>query len=123
MDRPLEGLRVLDTSMGAAGQQAAGLLADYGAEVILVEPPGGAALRDWSPAGAAVFNRGKSSLVHAPADPVARQRLAELARTADVLVSDMPLEALGLDPAELKVSAPGLIQVRLSGFGADARHP
>jgi len=123
MDRPLEGLRVLDTSMGAAGQQAAGLLADYGADVILVEPPGGAALRDWSPAAAAVFNRGKSSLVHTPSDPVARQRLTELARTADLVVSDMPLEASGLDPAELKVSAPGLIQVRLSGFGADAKHP
>ncbi|WP_202349583.1 CoA transferase [Mycobacterium paraintracellulare] len=46
MFRPLEGLRVLDLSTNLAGIRASGVLADYGADVVWVEPIGGAARRD-----------------------------------------------------------------------------
>ena len=117
MNRPLEGLRILDLSPSGAGQHAAGLLADYGADVILVEPSGGAALRDWAPAAAASFNRGKRSIIFDPADADARGRLADLAADADAIVSDGDLDRLGLDSAALKRTAPGLVHVRVTGFG------
>src|ERR1035437_3412312 len=62
MPGPLHGLRVLDCSTGPAGLRAAGLLADYGADVIWVERPGGHRLRRDDPVAAAVFNRGKRSI-------------------------------------------------------------
>jgi crotonobetainyl-CoA:carnitine CoA-transferase CaiB-like acyl-CoA transferase len=45
MTRPLDGLRVLDCSLGTAGPRASGMLADLGADVVWVEPPGGDPLR------------------------------------------------------------------------------
>ena len=61
MTGPLEGLRVIDCSRGTAGPRATGVLADYGADVLWIEPPGGARLR-----GEPAFpflSRGKQSTV------------------------------------------------------------
>ena len=60
---PIEGLRVVDCSRGTAGPRATGMLADYGADVVWVEPPGGDPLRRCAPEAASVFNRGKRSVV------------------------------------------------------------
>jgi crotonobetainyl-CoA:carnitine CoA-transferase CaiB-like acyl-CoA transferase len=62
MTRPLDGLRVLDCSLGTAGPRASGMLADLGADVVWVEPPGGDPLRLRDPAAASVFGRGKRSI-------------------------------------------------------------
>src|SRR5205085_10806921 len=61
MSGPLDGLRVIDCSRGTAGPRASGLLADYGADVIWVEPPGGDPWRDELAVPYAVFTRGKRS--------------------------------------------------------------
>ena len=60
---PLTGLRVIDCSWGTAGPRATGMLADYGADVIRVEPPGGDPYRDELAVAYSVFNRGKRSIV------------------------------------------------------------
>jgi crotonobetainyl-CoA:carnitine CoA-transferase CaiB-like acyl-CoA transferase len=91
----LSGLRVLDLSAGVAGQYCGKLLAGYGADVILAEPPAGTATR-WCgpvlPGGppstrSALFrhlNQGKTGVV---ADP-AGERLRELAGLADIVIRD-----------------------------------
>ncbi len=60
---PIEGLRVVDCSRGTAGPRATGMLADYGADVVWVEPPGGDPLRRYAPEAVAVLDRGKRSVV------------------------------------------------------------
>ena len=58
---PLAGLRVLDLSNSPAGAQASQTLADFGAEVVQVEPPGGSPLRDLP--SFPMIGRGKKSMV------------------------------------------------------------
>ncbi|HKE76584.1 MAG TPA: CoA transferase, partial [Acidimicrobiales bacterium] len=119
---PLDGLRVVDCSWGTAGPRATGLLADYGADVLWVEPPGGDRLRRLDPAAASVFNRGKRSVEVDLKDPDQRDRVAGLVARADVLVhSWRPGVAarLGLDYADLHDAHPGLVVCSISGFGPD----
>ncbi|MFN8508856.1 MAG: CoA transferase [Dehalococcoidia bacterium] len=109
MTAPLDGFRILDCSEGLAGPMAAMHLADFGAEVIKVEPPGGE--RGRSNPGFPLWNRNKQGLVldiHVPADAV---RLRELLATADGCVFSQPLdvlEAAGLDPASMTKLNPAL---------------
>jgi crotonobetainyl-CoA:carnitine CoA-transferase CaiB-like acyl-CoA transferase len=122
MSLPLSGLRIIDCSFGTAGPQASGLLADYGAEVIWVEPPGGDPLRREMPAAAAVYNRGKRSVALDPNDPVAREQIARLADRADIFIESWtPGEAdrLGLGYGSLRSRNPQLIYCSVSGFGQD----
>jgi crotonobetainyl-CoA:carnitine CoA-transferase CaiB-like acyl-CoA transferase len=112
----LSGLRVLDLA-GEPAQMAGRILADLGAEVVKVEPPGGDPLRAAPPRRGseslrfAAWNAGKTSVVLAPGDP----RLAELLAGAD-LVLETPgwPSAPALDPA----SAPQAVWVRVTPFGA-----
>src|ERR1700691_89718 len=60
---PLAGLRVIDCTRGMAGPRATGMLADYGADVIWVEPPGGDPYRDALACHYSVINRNKRSVV------------------------------------------------------------
>src|SRR5579871_699473 len=83
---PLEGLCVLDCSAGLAGARATGMLADYGADVVWIEPPGGDRCRLYEPASASVFNRGKRSVELDLVDPSARDKMFELVDRADVFV-------------------------------------
>jgi len=118
---PLDGLRVLDCSLGFAGPRATGLLADYGADVVWVEPPGGDPFRRRSPAAASVFNRGKRSVILDAARPDDRRRLVGLARDADVFVHGWPAELArewGLDAAALRPDAPSLVHCSIASFGA-----
>ncbi len=121
MTGPLDGLRVVDCSLGFAGPRATGLLADYGADVIWVEPPGGDLFRVRAPAAASVFNRGKRSVILDVGQPDQRERLDRLLDGADVCVHTWPpgsAEAWGLDPTTLRVRFPTLVICTISAFGA-----
>jgi formyl-CoA transferase len=124
---PLRGLKVLELGQLIAGPFAAKTLADFGADVIKVEPPGtGDPLRQWRllKDGTSVWwqvqSRNKRSVVLdlKLADDVAVVRA--LATEADVLIENFrpgALEAYGLDPQALLAANPGLIMLRVSGYG------
>lgn len=124
---PLEGIRVLDLSRLVAGNMITHLLADYGAEVIKVEPPDkGDALRDWGAAGVPVqwkvYARNKKSLTLNLRNPRAHEALMRLVPTAHVLVENFRvggLEKMGLGPDVLHAANPGLTVVRVTGWGQD----
>ena len=83
--QPLEGLRIVDVTSGPVGGLATMVLADFGAEVVRVEPAGGDLLR--AEAHARVWLRGKRSVVCSDA-----QLDALVVRTADAVVADRPLD-------------------------------
>jgi crotonobetainyl-CoA:carnitine CoA-transferase CaiB-like acyl-CoA transferase len=140
MDRsqPLTGIRVLDCSRVLAGPFATMLLADLGAEVWKLEPPGGDETRGWGPpfwgdpadgmsAYFASVNRGKRGLT---VDLRSGDGLAvfdQLAAAADLLVHNLrPASAdrLGLGAVRLREHHPRLIVAAVSGFaGAAADRP
>ncbi len=111
---------------------AGALLADLGADVILVEPPGGSAARAVGPFVAGregdpeaslwfwSYNRGKRSVALDLDDPGDQQRLRDLAATADVLIeSDVPgaMATRGLGPQDLSEVNPGLVYTSVTAFG------
>jgi crotonobetainyl-CoA:carnitine CoA-transferase CaiB-like acyl-CoA transferase len=117
---PIEGLRVVDCSRGTAGPRATGILADYGADVVWVEPPGGDPCRDEVPASTAVFNRGKRSIELDLTDREARAQLLELIDRAEVFVESWrpgTARQLGLDYETLHARNPALVYLSISGFG------
>jgi crotonobetainyl-CoA:carnitine CoA-transferase CaiB-like acyl-CoA transferase len=114
----LGGLTVVDLSWGIAGALASLLLADFGAEVIRVEPPEGDVLRT-HPAFP-LWGRGKQSVVLDLRTDGGRRDARRLAERADILlVSFRPgaAERLGLGYAELAAANPGLIYTSITGFG------
>ena len=111
---------------------AGALLADLGADVVLVEPPSGSAARSVGPFVAGregdpeaslwfwSYNRGKRSVALDLDDPRDQQRLRDLATSADVLIeSDAPgaMAARGLGPGDLAEVNPGLVYTSISAFG------
>lgn len=120
----LDGIRVLDLSRLMAGNMLSLQLADFGADVIKIEPPEGDPLRDWKDDGHSLFwqtyGRNKRSVMlnlREPADMVALWSLVE---TADVFIENYrpgTLENMGLAPENLLARRPDLIVVRISGFG------
>src|SRR5258707_7223039 len=96
MGDALEGFRVLDLSESVAGQFCCRMLADFGAEVTLVEPPQGSGLREMPPfdpptsgLGSLLFfhlNLGKRSLVLDPRSADDWNKLRALAKSTDVIV-------------------------------------
>ena len=127
----LSSYRVLDLT-DERGQLAGMILAQLGADVIAVEPPGGTRSRRIGPFHHDVddperslvhwaWNRGKRSVVLDLADEADRERFRDLAAGADVLLeSGGPghLAALGLGPDALQALNPALVQVSISAFGA-----
>jgi crotonobetainyl-CoA:carnitine CoA-transferase CaiB-like acyl-CoA transferase len=105
----LEGFRVVELTTGIAGPIVGMFLADFGAEVIKVEPPDGDPAR--SDPGFAVWNRGKKSVVADPADEGRRSWLAGLIAGADVLVvsDESLLAAYGLSQPGLLRDCPRLV--------------
>ena len=131
---PLDGIRVLDASRVLAGPFATMLLADLGADVIKLEPPGGDESRGWGPpwwgepgdARSAYFasvNRNKRSVVLDLRTDVGRAILDRLAAASDLLVQNhRPTVAarLGLDAARLEAKFPRLVVVGIGSFAGDA---
>jgi crotonobetainyl-CoA:carnitine CoA-transferase CaiB-like acyl-CoA transferase len=124
---PLEGVRVLDLSRLVAGNITTHVLADLGAEVIKVEKPGrGDDLRNWTTAGVSVwwqvYARNKKSLALDLRRAEGREVLLRLVEGAAVLVENFrpgTLEAMGLAPDLLHEHNPGLVILRISGWGQD----
>jgi crotonobetainyl-CoA:carnitine CoA-transferase CaiB-like acyl-CoA transferase len=115
---PFEGLTVLDLSNDAAGAVTTMLLADRGATVVKVEPPAGDPFR--ADPGAAVWNRGKRSIV---LDLRTASGLADLERLtpgADVLVETFTpgvTTALGIDEPTLRRANRRLVYCSITGYG------
>src|SRR5262245_14598193 len=130
---PLAGIRVVDLTTVVVGPTATLFLADYGAEVIKVEAPGGDLLRTLggrSRSGQRSgrfthFNRNKRSLVLDLKQNKAREVLHKLLATADVFIANIrpaALERLGLGPDALRAKHNKLIVCNLMGFGRGGRY-
>ncbi len=124
MPGPLDGLRVIELGQLIAGPFCGQLLGDLGAEVIKVEPPGvGDAMREWGqgkPVWWPVIARNKKCITLDLRRTVGQAILADLAAQADILIENFrpgTLEKWGLGPEVLHGRNPGLIVVRVSGFG------
>jgi crotonobetainyl-CoA:carnitine CoA-transferase CaiB-like acyl-CoA transferase len=120
----LSGVRVLDLSRLVAGNTLTGVLADFGAEVIKVEPAAGDTLRAWRTKDVQVnwklYARNKKSLALELRKPEVRDLLLKLVDKADMFVESFrpdTLEAMGLGPEALLAKNPKLIVVRISGWG------
>ena len=125
---PLAGIRVLELGHYVAAPFATRLLADLGAEVVKVEPPGGDPVRQWGARykGSApwwsVHARNKRCISLDLKKPEARRIVLELVRSCDALVENFrpgQLAAMGLGEAELRAVRPDLVIARVSGYGQD----
>ena len=129
---PLAGLKVVELGQLIAGPFAAKTLGDFGAEVIKIEPPasgespGGDPLRQWRLLhdGTSVWwqvqSRNKRSVALDLKDEAARAIVRGLIAEADVLVENFKpgvMEAWGLGYERLSAANPGLIMLRISGYG------
>jgi formyl-CoA transferase len=121
---PLDGVRVLDLSRLVAGNTLTGLLADFGADVVKVEPAAGDTLRAWRTKDVQtnwkLYARNKKSVALELRKPEARELLLKLAEKADVFVESFrpdTLEKMGLAPEALLARNPRLVIVRISGWG------
>lgn len=132
MKKPLEGIRVLAVETQVSAPFCTMMLADAGAEVIKIEPPGrGDVAREPGPIlrndkGDKVsgyfmrFNRNKKSFTLNLKDPNGQKILKQLVKKSDVLVENLrpgTLKKMGLGYEELKQENPSLIYAAISGFG------
>lgn len=124
---PLEGLRILELGQLIAGPFCARILADFGAEVLKVEPPnGGDPLRNWRilKDGNSIWweaqSRNKRSIAIDLRQSEGQDLVRQLARDCDVLIENFrpgQLEQWGLGYEILSKDHPGLIMLRISGYG------
>lgn len=129
MNGPLDGVRVLDFSAVVSGPLACQILADQGADVVKIEPPGfgdmarmlGHRVGNISAIYAAC-NRGKRSVVIDLKEPAGAEVAIDLAREADVVVQNWRpgvADRLGLGPADMHAVNPELIFAAITGMGND----
>ena len=124
---PLSGIKVIDLTRFLAGPYCASLLADFGADVIRVEPPEGGEDRGLvpigSPAGGALFqqvNRNKRAIALDIRQEEGRALLEQLIKEADVVLTNMPVATLRrarLDHETLRSLRHDLVTANISGFG------
>ncbi|MDO8363500.1 MAG: CoA transferase [Actinomycetota bacterium] len=117
---PFAGLRVIDMSPSRLGAQISQLFADFGAEVIWVEPPGGSTLRQHR--AYPFWARGKQNIRLDLRDPADVAKVRELAATADVFIeTSRPgvLAAKGLGYDDLIAINPSLVYTSITGFGPE----
>ena len=124
---PLTGLKVLELGQLIGGPFAGKVLGDFGAEVIKIEPPGqGDPLRNWRLLrnGTSVWwqiqSRNKRSVTLDLRQPEAQDIARRLAAEADVLIENFRpgvLENWGLGWEQLSALNPGLVMLRISGYG------
>ncbi len=118
MAGPCTGLTVLDFSMGMPGALCTLVMADYGAEVVKVEPPGGDPFR-FQPAWIS-WNRGKKGIVLDLSTTEGREQVIRLAGEADVVVESFrpgDMADWGLDYDTLSQLYPRLVYCSITGFG------
>ena len=118
MTTALEGLRILEVSAGMAGSMAGMLMAENGADVLKIEPPGGDPTRGTP--GFLVRNRGKKSVVLDLKTPGDLATFSRLASTADGVVEDLApgvAERLGIGYDTLSAVNPRLVYASITGFG------
>ncbi|MCH7789253.1 MAG: CoA transferase [Acidobacteria bacterium] len=131
MPGPLEGVRVVELGLWVAGPAAAGIMADWGADVVKIETPKGDPARTFQamlggdmPTNPPfeLDNRSKRSIALDLSQPEARAIALELICGADVFVTNlraMALEDLGLDYASVQESAPETIYAHITGYGTE----
>jgi formyl-CoA transferase len=124
--KPLEGVKVVELGQLIAGPFAGKFFADFGAEVIKIEPPGGDPLRKWRKLhqGTSLWwyvqNRNKKSVTADLRLPEGQEIVRRIANDADVVIENFrpgTLEKWGLGYERLAADNPGLVMLRLSGFG------
>lgn len=127
----LDGVRVVELAMWVAGPSAGGIMADWGADVIKVEGPGGDPQRnilgalgygDLPVPGFTLDNRGKRSVELDLATEDGRNAMEALLGTADVFLTNMrpqSLERLGLAPEQVHERFPELVVTSVTGYGLD----
>jgi len=126
----LSDLRVIELGVWVAAPSAAALLADWGADVIKVEPPAGDPMRhvfgslgidsDMPNPAFSLDNRGKRSVVLNLRLHEDRERLEDLLASADVFISNLrpdALDGLGLEPDATVARHPRLVYSSISGYG------
>lgn len=131
MSGPLQGLRVADFSQLVQGPNATQMLADYGAEILKIEPLHGDWQRNWSLGDAWIngesvsflaFNRGKRSLALNLKDPRGKDAALRIIRSCDVLLENFRpgvMDRLGLGYESLAKIHPKLIYCASCGWGQD----
>src|SRR6185369_4634230 len=128
----LAGIRVIEMALWVAGPATGGILADWGADVVKIEPPDGDPMRGLfqSAMGSKIDrnppfeldNRGKRSVVLDLRVPEGRAAAERLIGGADVFVTNMRPDALarlGLDAATLTARFPRLVYAGITGYGAE----
>ena len=132
MAGPMDGVRVVELAFWVAGPSAAAILADWGAEVVKIEPPDGDPFRGLflSAAGLEVpanppfelDNRGKRSIALDFTKETGREIALRLIDRADVFVTNLRpvvLARLGLDPDSLAARNPRLVYAGITGYGTE----
>ena len=122
MKGPLAGIRILEVGTMLAGPYATMMLADLGAEVIKVEPPGGEISRQVGDSYFASLNRNKRSIALDLNSEAGQRRLGELvAQSHAVLVNMKPsvIKKLGLTYDTLRKHNDRIVCVAITGFGLD----
>lgn len=124
--RPLDGVRVIEVGQLIAGPFAGCMLGYFGAEVIKIEPPEGDAIRNWRVLenGTSFWwrsiGRNKKSIALDLKKPEGQDIARQLIEHADVVIENFRpgvMESWGLGPEVFKISNPGLIYARISGYG------
>ena len=118
MIQTLKGIKVVDMTLAGAGPTAGRMLAEYGADVILVEPVTGVNSRVWH--GLDFYHGNKRSIALNLKDPDGHQALLDMLKDADVFLSSYRLKALdkmGLDWESLHKLNPRLVVGNMSGYG------
>jgi crotonobetainyl-CoA:carnitine CoA-transferase CaiB-like acyl-CoA transferase len=131
MAGPMEGIRVVELGVWIAGPAAGGILADWGADVVKIEPPSGDPARTFGRMLGTdlpfnppfeLDNRGKRSIVLDLGQQDGRDLTEKLVAGADVFLTNVrlgALERLGLDPASLTARHPRLVYAAVTGYGME----
>jgi CoA:oxalate CoA-transferase len=127
MVKPLDGVRVIDISTFQAAPFCCQLLADFGAEVIRLEPPGGAIDRELGPfarngenLAIPLYNRNKKGITLNLQSEKGKELLGELASCSDVLVTNLTpraVKSLDIGYESLSEINPRLVYASLTGYG------
>ena len=115
IDKPLDGVRVVDFGQFIAAPAATQILVDLGADVIKVEPLHGESARGIGPAGEAMlqnYNRGKRAIALDLKDPQAQEIARKLIASADIVVQNLRpgvMESFGLGAEDVLEAHPWMV--------------